>query len=234
MRRTFATLTLFFAFSLFFAAALFSQETAKQFVLENGLRVFLLEKRNVPLVNVVVAVNLGAKDETAETSGLVHALEHCILFRGTEVRSGTEISRDIRRHGAYFNAHTGEDLAYFEISAPAEASDFALRNQREILFDLKITQEELDSEKEIILEELRQLQDDPFRHATSLAYQNLFLNHPYANPLAGTREVIQNLTAGALLGFHKRYFVPENCALAAVGDFDFKEMEEKVRQVFGG
>lgn len=209
------------------------EEAARSFVLDNGLEVFLLEKRNVPLVNVVAAVGLGSKDETAETSGLVHLLEHCILFRGTKARSGTEISRDIRRHGAYFNAHTGQDLAFFEISAPSSASDFALSNQREILFELNITQDELDKEKEIILEEFRQLEDDPFQYATSLVYQNLFRGHPYANPLIGDPGVIKGFTVDTLAAVYRRYFVPPNCALAVVGDFSLKEMEEKVRQVFG-
>jgi predicted Zn-dependent peptidase len=210
-----------------------SEETAKYFVLDNGLKVFLLEKRNVPLINVAAAVGLGSKDETAETSGIVHILEHYILFRGTEARSGSEISRDVRRHGAYFNAHTGQDLAFFEISVPTSASDFALTNQKEILFHLKITQEELDTEKEIILEEFRQLEDDPFKHATSLVYQNLFRGHPYANPLIGDPEVIKNLTVERIAALYRLYFVPPNCSLAVVGDFSLKEMEEKVRLVFG-
>ncbi|MCJ7563733.1 MAG: insulinase family protein, partial [Candidatus Aminicenantes bacterium] len=110
----------------------------KQFTLDNGMNVFLYERHNLPLVNIVAAVNAGSKDETAETNGLVHMLEHYILFRGTEVRSGSEVARDFRRHGAYFNAHTGQDLAIFEISLPAEYADFGLNNQRELLFNLKI------------------------------------------------------------------------------------------------
>jgi zinc protease len=210
-----------------------SEEVSNYFVLDNGLKVFLLEKRSVPLINVAAAVNLGSKDETAETSGIVHVLEHYILFRGTETRSGSEISRDIRRHGAYFNAHTGQDVAFFEISVPSPDADFALGNQKDILFRLKITQEELEIEKEIILEELRQLEDDPFKYATSLVYQNLFRGHPYANPLIGAPEVIRSLTADKLQSLYTRYFVPSNCAVAVVGDFKLKDMEEKVRQVFG-
>jgi len=210
-----------------------SEEAAKSFVLDSGLKVFLLEKHNVPLVNVVAAVGLGSKNETAENSGIVHVLEHYILFRGTLARSGSEISRDIRRHGAYFNAHTGQDLAYFEISVPASSSDFALSNQKEILFDLKIAQDELDAEKEVILEEFRQLEDDPFKYATSLVYQNLFRGHPYSNPLIGNPEVIKNLRAEELAALYRQYFVPANCSLAVVGDFNLKEMEDKVRGVFG-
>ena len=210
-----------------------AEEAANYFVLANGLKVFLLEKRNVPLVNVAAAVGLGSKDETSETSGIVHILEHYVLFRGTETRSASEVSRDVRRHGAYLNAHTGQDLAYFEISVPTSASDFALSNQKEILFHLKITQEELEAEKEIVLEEFRQLEDDPFKYAASLAYQNLFRGHPYANPLIGDPEVIKNLTQEKVAALYGRYFVPPNCSLAVVGDFSLKEMEERVRQVFG-
>ncbi len=102
----------------------------KQFELENGFKVFLYEKHTLPFINCAIAVNLGTKDESDETSGLVHILEHYILFRGTELRSGTQISQDIRRNGAYFNAHTGLDLAVFEISLPSEHTEFALKNQK--------------------------------------------------------------------------------------------------------
>lgn len=206
----------------------------KQFELENGFKVFLIEKHSLPLINCVVAVNLGTKDESEETSGLVHILEHYILFRGTELRSGTQISQDIRRHGAYFNAHTGMDLAVFEISLPSEHADFALRNQKEILFNLKINQDALDDEKKVILEEISQVQDDPVKLATALVYQNLFQNHPYQKPVYGKKEVIESATAEQLEEFYRKFFIPQNCTLAVVGDFQIEEMEHKIREIFGG
>ena len=205
----------------------------KEYELENGLRVFLYEKHSLPLINCSVAVNVGTKDESDETSGLVHILEHYILFRGTQIRSGTQISQDIRRHGAYFNAHTGLDLAVFEISLPSEHADFALKNQKEILFNLKITQEELDEEKKVILEEVSQVQDDPMRYAASLVYQSLFKDHPYQKPVYGRKEIIEATTVEQLEEFHQNFFIPQNCTLAIVGDFKIDEMEKKVRDTFG-
>ncbi len=181
----------------------------------------------------MVAVNVGTKDESDETSGLVHILEHYILFRGTQLRSGTQISQDIRRHGAYFNAHTGLDLAVFEISLPSEHADFALQNQKEILFNVKFDQEQLDEEKKVILEEINQIQDDPVRYAASLVYQNLFMGHPYQRPVYGKEEIIENATVEQLEEFYRNFFVPQNCTLAIVGDFNIEEMEEKVREIFG-
>lgn len=229
----FAALTLITSFFLLVPTAAQEEAQTKQLDLENGLKVFLYNRGRLPLINMAIAVNLGSKDETDETSGLVHILEHYILFRGTESQSGTEITQDIRQHGAYFNAHTEYDLAVFDLSLPSEHVDFALKNQKEILFNLKITKEELENEKQVILEELNQLQDDPFRYATSLVYQNLFQNHPYQRPIHGKKEIIEAVSVEQMENFYRKYFVPSNCTLAVVGDFNIEEMEEKIKNTFG-
>lgn len=209
------------------------QTKTKYYKLANGLRVFLYERHVQPVVNIVFGVDLGSKNETAQTSGLVHILEHCILFRGTEFRSGPEISQDARRHGAYFNAHTGQDFALFEMSLPSEYAAFGLKNQREVLFHLELTQEALDEEKQVILEEISRAKDDPFQRAHALVYQNLFPGHPYQKPVYGTREIIESASIAEIDEFYKQYFVPANCALAVVGDFTIPEMEAKIQEIFG-
>lgn len=223
-------------FLVFFWTQAFSQDEpkTKSFELANGMRIFLYERHNIPMINCAFAFNIGSKDESEETNGLVHILEHYILFRGTEFRTGEEISQDIRKHGAYVNAHTEYDLSVFEISLPSEHADFALSNHKEILFSLKLTQEELNEEKEVILEEIRQVHDDPMKYATSLAYQNLFPAHPYQRPIYGRTDVIESVTAEKIQQFYKKHFVPSNCTLAIVGDFEIVEMEEKVRSIFVG
>lgn len=110
------------------------------FELDNGLKVLLYEKHTVPLINIVIAVNVGTKDETENTNGLIHILEHTMLFGQTEQKSGKEIISDLRNHGAYFNAHTGRDLSVFDLTLPSEHIDFGLNNQKEMIFNLKITQ----------------------------------------------------------------------------------------------
>ena len=164
---------------------LFTQEDekTKQFELENGLKVFLYERHSVPLINLAFAVNCGSKDETEEKRGIVHILEHCIMFSGTEFRSGDELAQTIRDHGAYYNAHTSRDLAYFEMTIPSENGDFGLNLQKEILFNFKLTQEELDDEKDVILEEINKIHDDPMQYAASVAYQNLFTGHACQSPI---------------------------------------------------
>jgi len=208
-------------------------EVSKIFTLDNGLKVYLFESRTIPLVNIAVAVNCGSKDETPRTSGLAHLLEHYVLFRGTSTRAGEDISREVRRHGAYFNAHTGQDLTQFEISLPSAFVDFGLNNQKDILFNLKIAQPEVATEKAVILEELNQLADDPFRRAGQAVFENIFAAHAYSLPLPGRAESIRGLTAQDLETLYSTYFVPANISLAVVGDFSLADMEDKVRSIFG-
>ncbi len=209
-------------------------ETRDKFLtLENGLRVVLVEKPGLPLVSIAAAVDVGVKDEPAGASGLIHILEHCILFRGTERRSGAEVGRDVRRNGAYFNASTSLDLASFEISLPADRIDFGLANQREILFDFDVSADELEKEKEVILEEMRMIADDPLKRASALVAESLFPGHPYGRPVYGTEAGIASLTPERIKEFHAAAFFPGNCALAVVGGLPIETMEAKVRQVFG-
>ncbi len=208
-------------------------DPGRYFVLDNGLQVFLYEKRDVPLLHIVTGFNAGSKDETEGTNGLVHLLEHCVLFRGTSTRSGAEVGADIRRHGAYFNGNTGQDLSVFEISLPAAHAEFALRNQKDILFGLALSQGELDREKEIILEEYSQMEDDPERSAADLVLQALFAGHPYGRSIYGRREVVAAATVQELDAFYRKFFVADNCAVAVVGDFASADMEARIREVFG-
>lgn len=206
--------------------------TEKIFAMDNGLRVFLIRRESVPLVNIVAGVNAGSKDETDETSGLIHLLEHNIIFRGTDSRSGSEIARDLRRHGAAFNAHTGQDFALFEVSLPSEHFAFGLDVQKEMLFELKIGEAELAAEKEVILEEIRQIEDDPFRLGQTLVYGGLFAGHPYGRPIYGNPDVIRRLSAADVEHFYRRLFVPNNAVLAVVGNLPLEEMEARVREAF--
>ncbi len=208
-------------------------EVSKYLTLDNGLRVFLLEQRRVPLLNIAAAINCGTKDETDRTSGLAHLLEHSALFRGTTTRTGVEISRDVRRHGAYFNARTGQDLIQFETSLPTQEAEFGLANLKDILFDLRLSPEEVETERGVILNELNLIADDPVRRAAGIVFEKVFAAHPYALPLQGRSESLARLTAQDIEAFARTYFVPGNMSLALVGDMPLAEMESLVRTVFG-
>lgn len=205
----------------------------KYFVLENGLKVLLEERAKIPMVSIGFAVNVGSKDETGEASGLVHLLEHLLLFGSTRSASPAELTRQIRRNGLHFNAHTSHDLMTFEISVPSSRARFAFEFLSRKLFSLKLSPEELEKEKKVILEELSQVADDPERLGIQLSLRALFSGHPYENPVGGEKTNIENAAVEALERFYKNYFIPANGSLAVVGDFDIETTAETIKQTFG-
>lgn len=205
----------------------------KYFVLENGLRVFLEENDKIPLVNIAAAVNVGSKDEEKEFSGLVHLLEHLVLFAGSHSAAAAELTEKIRKNGIYFNAHTGYDVMTVEISVPSEYTPAAFALLREKLFNLALTQGELEKEKKVILEELSQQKDEPGTLGIQLALGELFRGHPYEKPVGGESTSIEKVTLESLERFYEKYLIPANCALAVVGDFKIETVEEMIRQGIG-
>ncbi|MFQ6082344.1 MAG: M16 family metallopeptidase [Candidatus Aminicenantia bacterium] len=196
------------------------------------MKVFILERHSLPLINIVTAVNVGSKDEDELTNGFTHLLEHLILFRGTEKKSGEEIGWEMRKHGAYFNGHTGKDVTTFEISLPSEHLDFALEIHKEMLFNLKITEDNLFKEKKVVMEEINSYLDDPGEYAKILMFEQLFKDHPYSFPPTGKKEVIEKATVEEIYSFYRNYFTPNNCALTIVGDIDIEEVSQKIREIF--
>ena len=77
------------------------------------------------------------------------------------------------------------------------------------------------------------MEDDPLRHGTDLVMQRLFEGHPYGRPVSGRPDVVRAARVEDLKEFHRKYFIPNNCALAVVGDFRIPEMEGKIREIFG-
>ncbi len=208
------------------------QQKNKYFTLDNGLQIYLQERHQLPLINVVFAVDMGSKDETPGTNGIVHLLEHLVLLGSTASYRGPVLIKEIRKKGAYFNAHTDHDVMTLEFSLPAKHLDYVLDVVKEKIFALKFDQKEIEREKEVIIEEIHRIMDDPMRLGTSLALQGLFRGHAYGKPVFGDSEVIKKAGREQLAAFYRKYFVPRNCALSIVGDFDTAAAAAKIKQKF--
>ncbi|HLP48332.1 MAG TPA: pitrilysin family protein [Candidatus Kapabacteria bacterium] len=202
----------------------------KYYVLENGLKVFLEERDKLPLVNIVAAVNVGSKDEEKESNGLVHLLEHLVLFAGSQSSSPGALEAIIKKNGILFNAHTGNDQMTIEISTPAEFTPVAFKLLQEKLFNLRLTPGDLAKEKKVILEELSQVEDEPDKLGMQLTLRELFSGHPYEKPVAGEKNTIENVSLEELERFYKKYFIPANCALSVVGDFNIETTMETIKE----
>jgi len=200
--------------------------------LDNGLKVMILENRQVPQVNISTTVSVGAKNESAYYDGATHLLEHLILFRGTEKMTGSEVGDAMKRHGAYFNGYTSSDWTDFVISLPKENLEFALEIHSDMLFRSNFPQEEMDKERQAVLEEINISEDDPTAKAYRSSLKTLFGDHPYAKNVLGPKENVRNFARDSVYAYYKRYYAPNNMTTVIVGDVDAKKTLELVKKYF--
>jgi predicted Zn-dependent peptidase len=217
-------------------AAAQERPASAYFTLDNGLQVLLQEKHDLPLTGMALAIDLGTKDESEETSGYAHLFEHMLLF-GSGAGAGTADSEarlaDLRRHGVAHNAHTDHDLMTFEVSCPAGESAWALEQMRQAVFSGHLDPQQLESEKRIINEEILQLRDQPAFLGRLLVMEQLFAGHPYGRPVYGDGSTIQAATVEKLGAFCAPRLVASRCALSVIGDFSLAAMEAEVRRNWG-
>ncbi len=241
MKRISAILTL----AALFAADAVAQElnndrSVRKGVLENGLTYYLCynyvldERADFYLVTAV-----GSMHENEEKAGITHLLEH-LCFNGTGNFPGNGIETYCRNIGVHYgkdlNASTGRERTVHEIcNVPVEephAIDSCLLILHDWATDVRISQETLDKEREIILQERRQRLDHTQR-LDSLSSDFLYGDSPYGSNIIGTPETLHNISVDDVTDFYNTWYRPDNQAIIIVGDFDLNPMERKLQKIFG-
>ncbi|HEY8156316.1 MAG TPA: pitrilysin family protein [Myxococcota bacterium] len=202
-------------------------------VLENGLTVLTLEDRATPVVSLQIWVRVGSRDE-ARYTGLAHLFEH-MMFKGSKHVGSEEHARLIQARGGEVNAYTSNDFTvYFEDVTP-ETLPLAIALEGERIANLDISQETLDSERQVVLEERRlRTEDDPEGRAFEALMALAFTAHPYRTPVIGWRSDVEAATVEICRQFFDTYYVPNNLWIAVVGDFDTEQTLAEIRRAFGG
>lgn len=185
-----------------------------------------------PLVTIVLAVKVGTADETPETSGWLHLLEHGLLFRQSHLTAGNRLFRIISQYGFYYNARTEQDLMFFEISLPADHLELGLGLLKEVVFTFNLTEESLEQEKSVLLKELAEYSRQPEKVGLAKVYELAFPESGYALPVFGNGEVISRAGLPDLKDLYQKYFRPDNAALVVVGEVKPENLREVARQIY--
>ena len=201
--------------------------------LPNGLTVLTLADPTTPAVTFQMWVKVGSKDE-ARWTGLAHLFEH-MMFRGTERLPPESHERMIEGRGGRVNAFTTADYTvYFEDVSP-ESLPLAIELEAERLAHLRITEETLASEREVVLEERRlRTEDQPQGRAFEALLALTFQAHPYRIPTIGWRSDIEKVGVEPCRDFFHTYYAPNNIVIAIAGAFDEEQALARVRRAFGG
>jgi zinc protease len=197
------------------AAGLFNPQA---FTLENGMEVVVISDHRAPLVTHMVWYKAGAADEPPGKSGIAHFLEH-LMFKGTGAAPAGEFSTVVARHGGRENAFTTQDYtAYFQTVAVAQL-EMVMRLEADRMVNLTLTDEQVETERDVILEERRSRTDNaPEALLGEQMSAALFLAHPYGVPVIGWEHEMRTLDRGDALAFYRAHYTPQNAILVVAGD----------------
>lgn len=199
--------------------------------LENGLRIVSESRRSVETVAIGVWVDVGARFETLVQNGLTHCLEH-MLFKGTKTRSARDIAFEIEAVGGHMNAYTSRDNTTYY--ARVLKGDMALAV--DLLADLVLNSvcdaDELEREKEVILQEIGQTLDTPddivFDHLQSVAFKGQAIGRT----ILGEVDTVRAFRRENLLEFLDQHYLTSNIVVSAVGNLDHEELVAMVADKF--
>jgi zinc protease len=209
-----------------------TSEIIRRETLPNGLRLILLENHSKPLVAACVVVNGGSRTETPTLSGLSHYYEH-LIFRGGSLKQGElEFRKQMQRIGEESGGYTTNDYTCYGFTAPKENFDEALDRSVDAWMNLKLTQEKVTRERQVVMEEFNQGEDRPDYKVYYQIERLMFRDHPYKRDTIGLKDAIQNASLATFRTFYAERYVPNQMILAVVGDFDAASVRSKLAKAF--
>ncbi|MDX1944920.1 MAG: pitrilysin family protein [Pirellulaceae bacterium] len=204
----------------------------RQQTLANGLEIVAEVSPQAYSSSYAFFVRTGARDETAEVAGVSHFLEH-MVFKGSAKRSAAEVNRDLDDLSSSSNAFTSEEqTVYYATTLPEDQGRIV-----ELLADMMrpvLRQDDFDTEKKVILEEIAKYDDQPPYGADEKCMAAYFGEHPLGKSVLGTAHSVGALARDQMLGYFEERYSPRNMVLSAAGNVDFDALVRQAEQYCGG
>ncbi|MCS7012421.1 MAG: pitrilysin family protein [Chloroherpetonaceae bacterium] len=197
--------------------------TAEMTTLPNGLTVITETVKTVRSVSVGLWVGTGSRDESAELNGISHFIEH-MVFKGTKKRDYIEISKSLERVGGYLNAYTSKEQTCFYARVLDEYVRVAVDVLADLVFNPTFPDEELEKEKDVIIEEIKSIEDTPDELISDEFDELFYPNHPLGLPIAGTPKTVRAFTRAAVQEYLSEAYTTNKMLLVAAGNVSHKAM----------
>ena len=208
------------------------QIPVEQFTLDNGLRVILSEDHAVPVVSVAVYFDVGSRNEREGRTGFAHLFEH-MMFQGSENVPKAGHFQYIFNNGGTMNGTTSSERTNYFETLPASQLPLALWLESDRMRSLKVTQENLDNQRDAVKEEKRLNYDNrPYSNAFLRLNELVYKNPANAHSTIGSMEDLDAATIDDVREFFRIYYAPNNAVLAISGDFDPAEARSLVEKYF--
>ena len=201
--------------------------------LDNGLRVVTEAMPELRSVAVGFWAGTGSRDEPDTLAGASHFLEH-LLFKGTATRSAQEIAEDVEAVGGEMNAFTTKEYTAYYVRLLDENLDLALDILSDVVWAPAFRPDEVDCERQVILEEIRMHGDTPDELVHSLFSEALFPGQPVGREVLGDRDAIVAMSRDEIARFHADHYRAGNVVVAAAGNVDHDQVVDGIAARFTG
>ncbi len=200
--------------------------------LPGGLRVATARLPHVETVAVGVWIGAGTRHEPEDVAGVAHLLEH-MTFKGTETRDARRIAEEIESVGGSLDAHTSREYTAYYARLLAADLPLALELIADILQHSRFEEEELARERQVILQEIAEVNDAPDDLVFDLFQERAFPDQPLGRPVLGYRETVAAMSGEALRRFLEERYVRPRTIVAAAGKVEHETVEELAARLFG-
>ena len=200
--------------------------------LSNGVRVVTEHMPGLASASLGVWITAGGRHERARENGIAHFLEH-MAFKGTAVRTVDDVNRELDAVSPHYNAATSEETTVYYAMVLPESQDRIVQLLADLLRPA-LRPEDFETEKQVIVEEIRKYEDQPPFGADDKCRAHYFANHPLGQSVLGTVESIRGLSVEAMREYFQRRYGADNVVMAAAGRVDFDALVDSASRCCAG
>lgn len=199
--------------------------------LPNGLRIVTDEVPSVESVALGVWVGVGTRDENISHNGAAHMVEH-MLFKGTKKRSALDIAEVIEDVGGHMNAYTSREITSYHIHLLKQDMPLALDVLADIIQHSIMPEDEVERERDVILQEIGMCHDTPDDVIFDNYYETAYPQQSLGAPILGTANIISGMTRAALVDYTNRLYTPSRTVICAAGNVKHTDFVARVQDLF--
>ena len=201
--------------------------------LENGIKIVSENISFVRSISFGIWVKVGSQNEDLNLNGISHFIEH-MIFKGTDKRSAKDIAEQIDEIGGQINAFTTKQMTCFYFKILDENFDKALEIMADMFLNSSFSDEEIEREKQVVIEEINMYEDTPEELVFELMHQKVFDGSSLAWPILGSIDNVKSFSHEKLKNYYEKNYFGENIIISVAGNFETREMLEKIKKYFGG
>jgi predicted Zn-dependent peptidase len=200
-------------------------------VLPCGLTIISEKFPEFPSFAFSYTLKSGSRTETAASNGIHHLIEH-MLFKGSEHYDLKQIADMADRLGGRLNAFTGKEITQYYIKSIDEKLTASFHLLSDIVLNSTFPEGEFLKEKNVIIQEIREAEDNPDSNAFETFYKKIYKNNALGYPIGGSEKQVARLKRSQVFDFYHEKYVPENLLLSAAGNIQHRELVELARDFF--